>query len=96
MTLTIRYKKQFKKDFKRASSNPKLKKGLVILSELIDEHLIKTGTVPDEYFPHPLIGEWKPHMECHVLPDLLLIWDVDTENNELILARIGSHSELFG
>ncbi|MCY3189796.1 type II toxin-antitoxin system YafQ family toxin, partial [Acinetobacter baumannii] len=27
MTLTIRYKKQFKKDFKRVSSNPKLKKG---------------------------------------------------------------------
>jgi mRNA interferase YafQ len=35
-------------------------------------------------------------MECHILPDLLLIWDVDEDNNELILARIGSHSELFG
>jgi mRNA interferase YafQ len=57
MTLTIRYKKQFKKDFKRVSSNPKLKKGLLILKDLIDEHLVKTGTVPDEYLPHPLIGE---------------------------------------
>ena len=96
MTLTIRYKKQFKKDFKRVSSNPKLKKGLLILKDLIDEHLVKTGTVPDEYLPHPLICEWKPHMECHILPYLLLIWDVDEDNNELILARIGSHSELFG
>ncbi len=60
MTLTIRYKKQFKKDFKRVSSNPKLKKGLLILKDLIDEHLVKTGTVPDEYLPHPLIGGKRP------------------------------------
>jgi mRNA interferase YafQ len=88
MTLTIRYKKQFKKDFKRVSSNPKLKKGILILMDLLNEHLIKTGTVPDEYLPHPLIGEWKPHMECHILPDLLLIWDVYKVTNEVILALI--------
>lgn len=96
MTLAIRYKKQFKKDFKKVNANPRLKKGVAILGRLLDDHLIKTGTVPDEYLPHPLIGNWKPHMECHLLPDLLLIWDVDLENNELILTRIGSHSELFG
>lgn len=96
MTLTIRIKKQFKKDLKRVRSTPKYAKGILILQELIDQHLILTGTVPDEYLPHPLTGNWRPHMECHVLPDLLLIWDVDTETNELILARLGSHSELFG
>jgi mRNA interferase YafQ len=41
-------------------------------------------------------GEWKPHMECHVQPDFLLIWDVDWTAQWLILARCGSHSELFG
>ncbi|WP_417880565.1 type II toxin-antitoxin system YafQ family toxin [Vibrio sp.] len=46
--------------------------------------------------PHILQGNWKPHRECHLQPDLLLIWDIDLESNELILVRCGSHAELFG
>lgn len=44
---------------------------------------------------HGLIGDWTGYRECHVKPDLLLIYrkpDADT----LRLARLGSHSELFG
>ncbi len=44
---------------------------------------------------HELGGGWVGYRECHVKPDLLLIYripDVDT----LRLARLGSHSELFG
>lgn len=92
MTLKIKYKSQFKKDLKRIQSDTRKIK---LLKSLIDEHLIETGTVPLRYKPHPLLGNWKPHMECHVLPDFLLIWSVDWESNELILARCGSHSELF-
>jgi mRNA interferase YafQ len=42
-----------------------------------------------------LSGDWAGCRECHVRPDLLLIYrkpDADT----LRLARLGSHSELFG
>jgi mRNA interferase YafQ len=42
-----------------------------------------------------LIGDWMGYCECHIKPDLLLIYrkpDADT----LRLARLGSHSELFG
>ena len=42
--LTIRTKKQFKKDLKRALSDSK--KDTKLLLYLIDEHLIKTGTLP--------------------------------------------------
>ena len=91
--LKIRAKKQFKKDLKRALNDPK--KDTDLLLQLIDEHLAKTGTVPAEYKPHPLIGNWKPHMECHVQPDFLLIWDVGWDAQELILARCGSHADLF-
>ena len=94
MLLAIKVKKQFKKDLKKAQTDPRRNTNL--LKVLIDEHLIHTGTVPAEYDPHPLIGSWKPHMECHIQPDFLLIWDVDWAANELILARCGSHSELFG
>lgn len=95
MAFSIRIKSQFRKDLKKAASNPRYKKGLPILKTLIDKHLTETGTVPHQYKPHPLMGNWKPHWECHVLPDFLLIWRVDTEKNEIILARLGSHSELF-
>ncbi|MND63838.1 mRNA interferase YafQ [compost metagenome] len=92
MMLSIRIKSQFKKDLKRIQSDSRKVK---LLKALIDDHLVHTGTVPSEYKPHPLKGNWRPHMECHVLPDFLLIWDVDWESNELILTRCGSHSELF-
>jgi mRNA interferase YafQ len=43
---------------------------------------------------HPLTGEWQDHRDCHVRPDLVLIYrkpDADT----LQLVRLGSHAE-FG
>jgi len=91
--LKIRVKNTFKKDLKKALKNPRCDTAL--LKKLIDEYLIKTGTVPNTYKPHLLQGNWKPHMECHVQSDFLLIWNVDIEKNELILVRCGSHSELF-
>jgi mRNA interferase YafQ len=43
---------------------------------------------------HPLSGEWKGWRDCHVEPDWVLIYR-KTEG-DLILGRIGSHSDLFG
>ena len=45
--------------------------------------------------PHPLKGNWKNYMECHIENDTLLIW-FDKENDAIELVRLGSHSELFG
>jgi mRNA interferase YafQ len=48
-----------------------------------------------EHRDHDLSGDWAGYRECHIKPDLLLIYrksDADT----LRLARLGSHSELFG
>lgn len=47
------------------------------------------------YRDHDLSSDWAGYRECHIKPDLLLIYrksDADT----LRLARLGSHSELFG
>jgi len=42
---------------------------------------------------HALVGEWKDHRDCHIKPDLVLIYQTpDAET--LWLVRIGSHSEL--
>jgi len=44
---------------------------------------------------HKLSGEYKGYWECHVKPDLLLIWDENEQIMLLELVRTGSHSDLF-
>jgi mRNA interferase YafQ len=44
---------------------------------------------------HDLSGDWAGYRECHVKPDLLLIYR-KPDANTLRLARLGSHSDLFG
>ena len=56
--------------------------------------LAKGEPLAPRHKPHPLRGEWKPKWDCHIEPDWLLIYDVDED--EVILARTGTHSDLFG
>jgi len=46
------------------------------------------------YRDHALTGDWRGCRECHIKPDLLLIYHAD--GNMLQLVHLGSHSELFG
>ena len=49
--------------------------------------------LPRRAFDHPLTGDWHDHRDCHIKPDLVLIYrKPDAENLELV--RLGSHSEL--
>ena len=81
---------QFKKDYKKYANNKK--KLLALLSVL--SHLSETGSVPERYKPHPLSGNYKGTLKCHVENDFLLIW-VDEIERTIKLVRLGSHSELF-
>jgi mRNA interferase YafQ len=83
---------QFKKDYKRESKGfhrKTLDQALVVLIK----QLIANRPLPARYRDHPLAGNWSDHRDCHIKPDLLLIYrlpDADT----LQLVRLGSHSEL--
>jgi len=44
---------------------------------------------------HKLSGDYKGYWECHVKPDLLLIWDENEQIMLLELVRTGTHSDLF-
>jgi mRNA interferase YafQ len=46
------------------------------------------------YSDHDLSGDWAGYRECHLKPDLLLIYR-KADASTLRLARLGSHSELF-
>ncbi len=82
---------QYRKDLKRYRNQPKKLEALKeILKKLENEE-----PIPDNYYPHPLFGDYKDCMECHIQGDFLLIW-FDEETDIIELVRLGSHSELFG
>lgn len=52
--------------------------------------------LPEKYRDHALVSNWVGHRDCHIKPDLVLIYK-KTEEGELLilkLVRLGSHSEL--
>lgn len=81
---------QFKKDLKRYKHKTKVIAKLELLLNL----LANEQPIPTEFSPHPLTGNYKGHMECHVESDTLLIW-FDKQADTIKLIRFGSHSELF-
>ena len=82
----------FKKDFKREKKGQhgKTLEGdlLAILSKLIMDQ-----PLDQRHSDHALSGQWKDHRDCHIKPDLVLIYR-KAEPDKLQLVRLGSHSEL--
>ncbi len=83
---------QFKRDYKREAKGNH-KKTLASDLEAVLKLLIADEKLPAKYFDHPLVGDWKDHRDCHIKPDLLLIYRIPDENT-LQLVRLGSHSAL--
>jgi mRNA interferase YafQ len=82
----------FRRDLKRERRG-KHKNLDQILDELI-ETLAADEPLPERSRDHALTGNWIGLRECHVRPDLLLIYEKDVD--VLRLVRLGSHSLLFG
>ena len=90
--LKIRFRKQFRKDYKRVLKQPGHTPEL--LQEVLD-YLVQEQPLPDKYRDHALSGNYADFRECHILPDWLLIYKVEEDILILTLTRTGSHSELF-
>ena len=82
---------KFRRDYKReCKSDSKLEARLANVIEA----LATDTPLPDRLRDHALSGEWADMRDCHVKPDLVLIYN--KPEGELGLVRLGSHSELFG
>jgi mRNA interferase YafQ len=88
--LTLEYSTQFKKDFKKIT---KLAIPDILEVGNIIAQLQRGETLPAKNVDHPLTGNWLGFRDCHIKPDLVLIYRV--AGDVLQLARIGSHSEIF-
>lgn len=83
----------FRRDFKREKRGlhrRELDALLIAISMLADDK-----PLPETNHDHALGGDWRDHRECHLKPDLLLIYR-KPDAEALQLVRLGSHSELFG
>jgi mRNA interferase YafQ len=84
---------RFKRDFKRVRAG-RYGKGLDQILIDVLALLLADAVLPVRYQDHALTGEYADCRECHLKPDLLLIYR-RLEGDVLELTRLGSHSELF-
>jgi mRNA interferase YafQ len=90
---TIERSSAFKRDYKREGKG-RYRTTLDQMLKTVLGLLTTDRVLEAKYRDHELSGVWAGYRECHIKPDLLLIYrkaDIDT----LSLVRLGSHSELF-
>lgn len=91
MKYTVKYstlfKKSFKKCMKRGCDREEFREVISILGE--------TGTLPPKYKLHPLKGNYKGCLECHINPDWLLVWKQNDKDLILLLVDTGTHQDIF-
>jgi len=83
---------QFKRDLKREAKGQHRATLIVDLLPV----LVTLGTgqpLDSKHHDHELTGDWKDHRDCHVKPDLVLIYR-KPDDDTLELVRLGSHAEL--
>lgn len=92
---TLSFTNRFEKDLKLIKKRSL--KDLNLIHDFLKNELIIKGAegLPQKFRAHKLSGNYNDNWECHIKGDLLIIWLEMTENNEIILVRAGSHSDLF-
>jgi mRNA interferase YafQ len=89
---TVKYTNRFKRDYRREKSGRHGRNLDKLLMEVV-EMLAGDKPLPQRNFDHPPTREWNDHRDCHVRPDLVLIYR-KPDDTSLELVRLGSHSEL--
>jgi mRNA interferase YafQ len=83
---------QFRRDYKREKKGEHRFSLDEDLPSVLDA-LATDQALEPRHCDHALTGEWKDHRDCHIRPDLVLIYQKPNDNT-LRLVRLGSHSEL--
>jgi len=89
---TIKYTSQFKRDYKsekKSGHYQKLDDDLLLIVQLLAVDKPLSANKHD----HALNGNWSDHRDCHIKPDLILIYR-KLNDDTLELVRLGSHSKL--
>jgi len=90
--LKITQSNRFKRDFRKLAHSDRF--DLKHFHTVVNQLASGVG-LASKYKDHRLKGELQEFRECHLEPDLLLIYSKEVEILTLLLFRIGSHTELF-
>ena len=84
--------RQFKRDYRRELKG---RHRLTLENDVVEvlQTLINNQALAEKYRDHALTGNWQDYRDCHIKPDLILIYS-KPNNDVLQLVRLGSHSEL--
>ena len=90
----IEHTTAFRRDFKRERRGRHGRRLEALLAGTVGL-LVEDRPLPPAERDHALIGEWRDFRDCHLQPDLVLIYRKQGDD-VLQLVRLGSHAELFG
>lgn len=91
MKLKVQFYTQFKRDVKLAK---KRNLDMSLLKNVVDK-LSEGKKLEAKYHDHMLTGDYAGYRECHLQPDWLLVYKIVNDTLTLVLARTGTHSDLF-
>jgi mRNA interferase YafQ len=91
----INWTRQFKRDYKKLQSSPRYRGDLETLFPAVLDTLATDQNLVPKFKDHALTGDMTGFRECHLRPDLLLVYAKADTPPRLILMRLGSHNELF-
>ena len=83
---------RFRRDYKR-EKKAQHGKGLDDALIPVIEALANDEPLEPRHRDHALTGDWRDHRDCHIKPDLVLIYR-KPDDDTLQLVRLGSHAEL--
>ena len=89
---TIKRTTVFKRDYKREKKG-RFRTTLSADVKAVVDKLAADEVLPQNYKDHALRGRWSDHRDCHIRPDLILIYRKPNADR-IELVRLGSHSEL--
>ena len=89
---TIEWTNRFKRDYRRELKGRHGRALDGFLSEILPI-LQADQPLAERHRDHALSGNWEGHRDCHIRPDLVLIY-ANPGDEILRLVRLGSHSEL--
>jgi len=89
---TIEITTQFRRDYKREKKGQHRKTLEPLLNEIVNA-LAADAALSLHHRDHALTGSWKDFRDCHIKPDLVLIYQ-KPDSQALRLVRLGSHAEL--
>ncbi len=87
------YSRRFERSVKKIVRSGQVSRELI---EIVIADLAAGNQLEEKYRDHALTGEMTGHRECHIKPNLLLLYRIDNNRLILLIMDIGSHSQLFG